>query len=87
MVDNVLVKKFDKSVIIINPNPFTDQLFIKNLTTETYQYYMYNGIGQILFNGFLESEVILNTSDLAKGLYIMKFVNSLGQVYYKVVKQ
>jgi len=87
LVDNVLVKKFDKSAIIINPNPFTDQLFIKNLTTETYQYYMYNGIGQILFNGNLESEVLLNTSDLAKGLYIMKFVNSLGQVYYKVVKQ
>ena len=68
-------------------NEIKNQLSIKNQSTESYQYSMYNGIGQILFSGTLETEVQLNTSDLAKGLYIMKFVNSLGQVYYKVIKQ
>ena len=87
IVNNVLVQKFDKNLIVISPNPFTNQLTIKNQTSETYQYTMYNGVGQILFKGTLESEVMLNTSDLSTGLYIIKFVNSLGQVYYKVVKQ
>ena len=87
LVNDVLVQKFDKNLIVISPNPFTNQLTIKNQTSETYQYTMYNGVGQILFKGTLESEVMLNTSDLSTGLYIIKFVNSLGQVYYKVVKQ
>lgn len=87
LVNNVKVHTFDKNLIVISPNPFTNQLTIKNQTSETYQYTMYNGVGQILFNGTLESEIMLNTSDLAKGLYIIKFVNSLGQEYYKVVKQ
>ena len=87
LVNNVLVQKFDKNFIIINPNPFTDQLTIKNQSAVTFLYYMYNGVGQLILQGTLDTDVMLNTSDLAKGLYIIKFVNSLGQVYYKVVKQ
>ena len=87
LVNNVLVQKFDKNFIIINPNPFTDQLTIKNQSAVTFLYYMYNGVGQLILQGTLDTDVMLNTSDLAKGLYIIKFVNSLGKVYYKVVKQ
>jgi hypothetical protein len=87
LVNNVKVQPFNNHFITISPNPFTNQLTIKNQSSESYQYYMYNGVGQLILHGLLETEVVLNTSDLAKGLYIIKFVNSLGQVYYKVVKQ
>jgi len=87
LVNNVLVQNFDKNLIIISPNPFTNLLSIKNQSSESYQYCMYNGVGQVLFSGTLETEVHLNTSDLATGLYIIKFVNDIEQVYYKVIKQ
>ena len=86
-VDNVSVQNYDKNRIIISPNPFTNFLTIKNQTSETYQYTMYNSIGQIVFKGILETEVNLNTSGLSKGLYIIKFVDDSGDIYYKVIKQ
>lgn len=87
LVDNVIVQEYDKNLILISPNPFADLLTIKNQSSETYQFTMYNGIGQIVFKGILETEITLNTSALTNGLYIIKFVDNSGDIYYKVIKQ
>jgi len=77
----------ENRIIKVYPNPVSNELTIENQTFESYQYSMYNGVGQLLFSGTLETEVQLNTSELAKGLYVIKFVNKLGYAYYKVIKQ
>ena len=87
LVDNVSVQDYEQNQLLISPNPFTNLLTIQNLSSETYQYTMYNSIGQIVLKGTLETEVNLNTSNLPKGLYIIQFVNNLGEIYYKLVKQ
>ena len=69
---------FSKSIKIF-PNPFSDILSISN-PGGTVRIVIYNALGQVVSSCKLpgESEIVLDTSDMGEGIYIVKCINKKG---------
>ena len=83
MPENALVE-FDWAVnetenhFSIYPNPAHDAIYINGGIT-TFDYYIYNGIGQQVANGSAKGAQRIDVSGLAKGLYVIRICSN-GQV-------
>lgn len=58
------------------PNPFTNELKIGGLNGSVQ---VYNSLGQVIINTRVNDTETINTSELAKGVYILKAFNNEGQ--------
>ncbi len=58
----------------IYPNPVTTELHIKLDTQETVDYSIYNNVGQLVMQGKLQNESIINVQSLPIGIYYLKTV-------------
>ena len=54
------------------PNPVTDFLYIKNNATEEAKYSIFDKLGRVIETGFFTNESRINTSFLAKGMYVVR---------------
>jgi len=59
----------NSSKISVYPNPFTNELRLSGITG---RFEIYNAIGQLVSAGALNGNTQLNTSELVKGIYILK---------------
>jgi len=64
--------------IMIYPNPFTDQLTLRNNSKESLEIILYDITGRELLYQSFTNYVILNTEQLAKGIYLYKIINKTG---------
>lgn len=67
----------------IHPNPFDNQLFVDfpNTNFSRLKYVITNVNGQILQQGILSQNQILQTNDLPKGVYVMVISNTEGVIF------
>jgi hypothetical protein len=72
------LKTISRDVIKVTPNPADDRVLVC-LTYSTKQplvpYFIYNGSGQIVKDGFISSCVQLNTSSWKNGVYTFRSRN------------
>jgi hypothetical protein len=75
------IDQVDEQRMAYYPNPFTDYLYLSGVNGTTYE--LYNLFGIRCMQGTINSaELVLPTSSLAKGTYILRIKNT----YQKVVK-
>ena len=67
----------DVSEMTVFPNPFTNDLKVSGFIGRIE---IYNALGQAIFNSTVNESETINTSDFAKGVYIIKSYNSEGEV-------
>ena len=74
--------------VVIAPNPFGNQLRIANYELRG-EYALYNAQGVVVRSGnMLGSEVVIETTDLTSGLYLLRLTAENGATKtYRVVKQ
>jgi len=74
--------------VIVSPNPFETQLRISNGDVRG-KYALYNAQGVVVLAGVLnDGETVLNTTELASGLYLLRLPAESGATKtYRVVKQ
>ncbi len=77
-----------QSPIQIAPNPFENELIVKNDATESVDIQVINVVGQVILQQQINaaSNVRLNTSDLVNGIYFLKCSNGKQQWTTKVIK-
>jgi GH18 family chitinase len=66
--------------IQIYPNPATTELHINFVSQETADYIIYNTAGQIVLQGNLQSDGIINVQSLSNGVYFLRIANEMLKV-------
>jgi hypothetical protein len=70
---------------LLYPNPFKDQLTIKDFSG---QVKIYNQLGELLIELSIKEELTINTSELLPAIYIIKTHSAAGEERaYKLVKE
>ncbi|MEI6347594.1 MAG: T9SS type A sorting domain-containing protein [Bacteroidota bacterium] len=77
-----------KKEISIYPNPVSNELYIdyeQNPTSINFE--ILNSIGQVVYKGSLGKRAIIQTTNFAPGVYIIKMDNGLPFQFNKIIKQ
>jgi hypothetical protein len=76
-----------KNKIIVNPNPFNNQLSFTNLNKNT-KIEIFNIHGQVVFDGPLvtENQIEISTNNWESGIYLVKISEQNELVYLKLIK-
>lgn len=73
--------------IKISPNPVNDELLI-NTSLNTKDFVVIDNLGRVILSGSLFNKQVINTSNLADGLYTIKLSDKMGNIYQsKFIKQ
>ncbi len=81
LVIAVGLEQIQKNTIILYPNPTKNQLTIENMVNIN-KVTVSNILGQSIFvRNIIESSLILNTSDLKSGIYLINFIGNDGSIY------
>ena len=75
------------NIISIYPNPAIDNLTIVTNSNEEYRLEIINLLGQCIYTTFIYRKGIINTSNYACGVYILKLSSDKETVVRKFVKQ
>ncbi|OQA85766.1 MAG: Ycf48-like protein precursor [Bacteroidetes bacterium ADurb.Bin234] len=82
------IQTYNNIEIDIFPNPVTHQLTIANEQCQIKEIRMYNIVGKEVKNFMVyNTEIILDVSDLQKGIYFIKIISDQGSITKKIVKQ
>jgi hypothetical protein len=74
------------NLIVVYPNPVSDILHIDNLNQNA-DYKLFNVLGTCVMNGIVSpTKNTVNTKELPKGFYILKFDSEIGRAY-KILKE
>jgi hypothetical protein len=74
--------------IIVYPNPFSDNLTIRNNSNESLEIILYDITGRELLLRYFTSSTTINTEQLSRGIYIYKIKNHTGREKTgKIVKE
>ncbi len=89
---NVTVTSFEEiesgRVIKIYPNPITTELIIEiEGNTKIINFEIFNAIGQVVYKSNLIEKTIIQTSDFAKGVYLLKLENGETYEIKKIIKK
>ena len=86
--NNVSVTDAAFAGVVIAPNPFDNQLRITNDELRG-EYALLNAQGVVVRSGNMDGrEIVIETSDLTSGLYLLRLTAENGAVKtYRVVKQ
>jgi hypothetical protein len=89
---NVVLSGVDKSftdkMIQIYPNPFTNDLTIKQTgSIKITNFKIVNTIGKIVYNGTLNREIIVRTDNFKSGVYILEFEDGSSFKFEKIIKK
>jgi len=73
---------------VIYPNPISNNLTIeaKN-NSEKINFQIYNSQGQVVFTGILQDKTLVETTNFASGVYLIKLDNGKSIEYKKIVKE
>lgn len=77
------------NLVKVYPNPAQDKLIIKSPVDGIQSLLLSDSQGKVLINRTLNKTSDLTLAELPKGLYLLKLVNSQGQIVktYKIIKQ
>ncbi|NVO03678.1 MAG: T9SS type A sorting domain-containing protein [Bacteroidetes bacterium] len=67
------------------PNPFNNQLIIDGQENANFE--ILNSIGQVVYTGKIEGKTIIETSNFAKGVYLIKLEGETKIDFIKIVKE
>ena len=67
------------------PNPFTNEFKILANDNSFYTFYIYTATGQLIYNGNLSKEQIVNSQNLSSGIYYLRILNKSIPVFEKVL--
>ncbi len=82
------VKENSKHGIAVYPNPVNSMLTIVSGDLETYEYRVYNTVGQIVTSGTFASKTQIDVDAFPKGVYFIKTFNGKGKVVTsKIIKE
>ncbi len=74
--------------IVIYPNPAEDEFAIESKgNTELITFDIFNDIGQIVYKGSMVDKVVIQTTNFAKGMYVIRLNNAGHWEYRKLVKE
>jgi len=76
-----------ENIISIYPNPTTDNLTIETNFNEEHRLEIINLLGQTIYTTYIGRKSIINTSNFASGLYILKIYTDKEIVVKKFVKE
>ncbi|MBK8671087.1 MAG: pre-peptidase C-terminal domain-containing protein [Saprospiraceae bacterium] len=64
--------------ILVNPNPASDHIFIKNITDkmENQSFSIFNVAGQKVYTGLLKRDMVLDVTEFMQGVYTLKLESS-----------
>jgi len=72
----------------VYPNPITNELIIKsNGTHDKIVLEIFNSIGQVIYKGNVFEKTVVNTTNFAKGIYLLKLDNDENVDYKKIIKE
>jgi photosystem II stability/assembly factor-like uncharacterized protein len=72
----------------IYPNPVTNELIIEfNGNTKNTNFEILNSIGQVVFKGNLIEKTVVQTSNFAPGIYLLKLENGKTFEFKKIIKE
>lgn len=83
--DFVSINEQDNKAILIYPNPFSDQIYLKNIPGNS-SITVYNQIGEIMPISYSESSSTINLSHLSRGTYTLQVNQSKQHTMFKIVK-
>ncbi len=69
------------------PNPFSDKLYIENVTGDNISFKIYNSFGQLVHKGQLIDKTVWDAKNFASGLYFIRFENQESFSFVKIVKE
>ena len=75
------------NIISIYPNPATDNLTIETNFNEEHRLEIINLLGQTIYTTYIGRKSVINTSNFASGLYILKIYTDKEIVVKKFVKE
>jgi hypothetical protein len=74
--------------INVYPNPVFNQLMITSFDNkEVIKFEIVNALGQVVHNGSFSEKTVIETSNFAPGIYIIKLENGNSIEYKKIVKE
>ena len=77
----------ENETINVYPNPFSNELIIElEGYNEEVSFKIVNSVGQNVYSGSVVKRTIINTSDLAAGVYVIKFGNNRVYKFRKIIK-
>ncbi len=78
----------EKNTVVFNvyPNPASDYFVVE--AEGSVNLIMYNVIGEVVYEKYINSKYIVSTSQLLNGVYIVRAINENGSVYsQKIIKE
>ncbi len=85
---NLEVKNQDFEKVSISPNPTNGVLSIKSPIVEPSQYNIYNNLGQLVLNFYLENETNqVDVSSLPSGIYFLQVISKEKRYTMKFIKE
>lgn len=73
------IQEINKLSINVYPNPATNVLNITGITHKT-NVYLYDVVGNLVFEKETENNVVLNIEQFSKGIYIVKVGTSINKI-------
>ena len=74
----------NEAEFVIYPNPVNSTLYI-NCGNMEYSYEMYNGMGQVVANGYAQGTEQINVSNMTKGVYFLRLTSGTQIRVEKVI--
>jgi len=73
---------------IIYPNPVSNQLILEySGNTSNISFDILNALGQVVFTGNLQEKTVVQTSNFASGVYLVKLSNGNSFEFKKIIKE
>jgi hypothetical protein len=84
----VCISSIENDGLIIYPNPVSNELIIEMPDNkETVSFEILNSIGQVVFKGSLLKKTVVQTTNFAKGIHLIKLDNNKTFEFRKIVKE
>ena len=77
--ENGIVETYSYPSLRIYPNPATTHLYVKLAEPQTTDYSIYNIMGQVVKQGTLQGDDVINVTSLVRGTYFLKIVGATAK--------
>ena len=87
MVTSIKENNSLSSFVSVYPNPFSDNITVKNNTNELVEVSIVDLLGKtILINNSNSNTIVLNTNEIPQGIYFINVKTAKEKASYKIVK-
>jgi hypothetical protein len=83
-----VVSELGDAELKVYPNPFTDEIILESKgNTNNTDFEIFNSQGQVVFSGLLQEMTVVQTNNLAQGIYFIRLKSGVTFEFRKIIKK